>query len=194
MLIAAGALEPSPPYAVVPEHVVASVLRDLGLGRRRRGELDRVFRKIEEQQPALAAFLTDELAEFETPATQALGYYLFLAVCSAFRSAFGERLSVLSQADLERALDLLLADGEVRSRICPAGSFSQDRVACLQPALMDAVMAELDLAHAALAKLGPKGDAADRAGEPAQPPIDVDTILQVLLVEIVALTRAVSPK
>src|SRR5262245_8706111 len=176
MLIAVGALEPSPSYAVVPEDVVDAVLRELGAGQRRRGDLDRMLRCLEDEQPALAAFLTDELAELTGAATQALGYYLFLAVCAAFRSAFGPRLSTIAQADLERALELLLADGEVRSRTCPAGSFSQDRVACLQPALMDAVMDELDLAQSAHGA-----------------PLDVDTILQVLLVQVVALTRAVCP-
>lgn len=186
MLIAEGALERVPAYAVVPEHVVDAVMRELRGGAGQRGGLDRAFRALELEQPALAAFLAEELADLQSPAAQALAFYLFLAAGSAFRSAFGARLHAISERDLDGALDLLLADGEVRSQTCPAGSFSQDRVACLQPALMDALLEELEIGHAALAKSG------SGAG-PDAPESEVDPILQVLLVQIVALTRAVAP-
>lgn len=186
MLIAEGALERVPAYAVVPEHVVDMVLRELRVGAGQRSHLERAFRSLEIEQPALAAFLAEELADLQAPAAQALAFYLFLAAGAAFRSAFGARLHAISERDLDGAVDLLLADGEVRSQTCPAGSFSQDRVACLQPALMDALLEELELGHAALATGGSEPG-------PASPETEVDPILQVLLVQIVALTRAVAP-
>jgi hypothetical protein len=189
MLIAVGALEMVPPYAVVPEHVVEAVLRDLRAGAGQRNVLERTFRSLENDQPALAAFLASELADLRAPAAQAVAFYLFLAVSSAFRSAFGTRLHAIAESDIEGALDLLLADGEVRSQTCPAKSFSQDRVACLQPALMDALMDELDLAHAAFEK----GACRANAGDDEAAPSEVDPILQTLLVQVVAMTRAVAP-
>ena len=189
MLIAVGALEPAPAYAVIPEHVVTSVLRELSPDAGGRAGLDRVFRRLEAEQPALADFLAGELANLETAEAQTVAYYLFLAVGQAFHAAFGPRVPALSTADLDHALDVLLADGEVRSHACRAGSFSQDRVACLQPALMDAVMGEIDYAYGALSVVGPE------AGELETTTArnEVDPILQVLLVQVVALTRAVSP-
>jgi hypothetical protein len=188
MLIAVGALEPAPAYAVVPEHIVASVLRDLAPDGGGRAELDRVFRRLEAEQPALTEFLASELSNLETADAQAVAYYLFLAVGQAFYSAFGGRLPALSSADLDHALDALLADGEVRSHACRVGSFSQDRVACLQPALMDAVMGEIDYAYGALAAAEPQGELESTTARN-----EIDPILQVLLVQVVALTRAVSP-
>jgi hypothetical protein len=189
MLIALGALETVPPYAVVPEHVVDTVLRDLCAGAGQRHVLERTFRSLENEQPALAAFLAGELADLQAPAAQAVAFYLFLAVSSAFRSAFGTRLHAIAESDIEGALDLLLADGEVRSQTCPARSFSQDRVACLQPALMDALMDELDVAHAAFVQ----NARSPKSGDDEAAPSEVDPILQTLLVQIVALTRAVAP-
>jgi hypothetical protein len=169
MLIDKGALERVPAFAVVPEPVVIGVLRELS-AEDMRPRLDRVFRRLENEQPALAGFLASELSALETGAGQALGYFLFLAVCSAFREAFGARIGPLTDADLDAALDTLLADGEVRSQTCPAGSYSQDAIAQGQPALMRLVHAEI----------------ADADDAP-----ESDTVLQVVLVLIVALTRAV---
>lgn len=170
MLIGRGALEAAPGYAVVPEHVVLGVVRGFGADRDARPRLERVFRRLESEQPTIAEFLGCELSALEDPSTQALGYFLFLSTCAAFTEAFGSRLDEVGERDLDAALETLLADGEVRSQSCPAGSFSQDVVAQWQPALM------------ALAN--------DQIAESGDAP-EVDTVLQVLLVLVVALTRAV---
>lgn len=171
MLIGHGALEPAPRHAEVPDHVVLAVLRELGDDDGLRARLDREFRRLEAEQPTLAEMLSSELTGLEEAAAQALAYYLFLAVCAAFREAFGLRLGPVSELDLDAAIETLLADGEVRSRTCIAGSYSQDVVALWQPAVMRLVNAEIDAAQAAA---------------------HVDPVLQVLLVLIVALTRAVA--
>lgn len=173
MLIDRGALEPAPGYSVVPEHVVTSVLREFGAAEDMRPRLARAFRRLEGEQPAVAEFLATELSALEHPGAQALAYYLFVAVCASFSEAFGARLSELTEADLDLALETLLADGEVRSQVCAAGSFSQDVVAQWQPALMGLAHAEISAAH-------------------DQP--ELDTVLQVLLVLVVALTRAVAAR
>jgi hypothetical protein len=173
MLITRGALEPGPGYAVVPEHVVTAVLRELGGDDGLRGRLDRAFRRLESEQPALAGFLSTELAHLDTPSAQTAAYFLFLTVCTAFRDTFGQRLAAVAERDLDGALQSLLADGEVRSQMCPARSYSQDVLAQWQPALMRLVHAEIDESRGAA---------------------EVDTVLQVLLVLIVTLTRAVAPQ
>jgi hypothetical protein len=171
MLIGQGALEPAASHAVVPEHVVAAVLRDLGDDELLRARLDREFRRLESEQPILADMLAAELSGMDGAAGQALVYYLFLAVCAAFRETFGARVGEVTDPDLDRAIETLLADGEVRSQTCIARSYSEDVVAVWQPALMRLVQAELDGA---------------RDGAQVEP------VLQVLLVLIVALTRAVA--
>lgn len=170
MLIDLGALEAAPSYATVPEHVVLRVVRGLAADDDARPRLDRVFRKLESEQPVIAEFLASELAAFEDASTQAIGYFLFLSACASFSEAFGPRLGEVAESDLDRALETLLADGEVRSQRCLAGSFSQDVVARWQPALMALVQDQI----------------ADSGDAP-----EVDTVLQVLLVLVVALTRAV---
>jgi len=170
MLIGHGALEPAPGYAVVPEHAVLAVLRELGDDDLLRSRLDREFRRLEAEQPTLADMLSSELTGMD-PAGQALAYYLFLTVCASFREAFGARLGEVGDLDLDRAIETLLADGEVRSQTCIAGSYSQDVVALWQPAVMRLVHAEIDAARGAA---------------------DADPVLQVLLVLVVALTRAVA--
>jgi hypothetical protein len=171
MLIGHGALEPAPRFAEVPEHIVVTVLRELGDDDGLRARLDREFHRLEVEQPTLADMLSSELSGIEEAAAQALAYYLFLVVCGAFRDAFGARLGLIGELELDQAIETLLADGEVRSRTCMAGSFSQDVVALWQPALMRLVHAEIDAASAA---------------------VQADPVLQVLLVLVVALSRAVA--
>jgi hypothetical protein len=170
MLIDRGALEPAAAHAVVPEQIVVTVTRALAAEEDMRPRLLRAFRRLEGEQPAVADFLATELSAFEAASTQALAYFLFMTVCASFAEAFTTRLAEVTPEDLDRALETLLADGEVRSQTCQAGSFSQDVVAQWQPALMALVQ--------------------DEIGESRDVP-EVDTVLQVLLVVIVALTRAV---
>jgi hypothetical protein len=172
MLIQPGALPTVPRHAVVPEQVVMMVLRRLTEREAIQPTLAAVFRRLETQQPALAEFVASELAELEEPQAQALAYFLFLAVFMAFRDAFGARLCTIVREDLESVLDRLVLDGEVRCRACPAESYSEDAVAIGQPSLMRLVRAELG----------------------ADPALSCsDTVLQGLLIEIVALTAAVAP-
>jgi len=172
MLIQPGALQPVPTYAVVPESVVLGVLRRFTSGKAMQPRLDAAFRTLEREQPALAEFLGAELSEIEAPEAQALGYFLFLAVFSAFRESFGSRLCAVGSDDLESVVDRLLADGDARSQAAPAETYSEDVIALGQPALMRLVRAEIE-----------EQVAGDQAGP----------ILQALLVEIVALTSAVAP-
>ena len=173
MWIQAGALAPTPGYAVVDKNAVAQVLRRLTAGDLLEPRLHASFRLLEREQPSLASFVADELSMLETSAGQALSYFLFLVAFLSFREAFGPRLGAVTQDDLDAALDQLVADSEVRGHTCGAGSYSEDVVAAAQPALMSLVQGEIELA--------PEGTG------------DLDAALQALLVHIVALGRAVAP-
>jgi hypothetical protein len=174
MLIQPGAFAPVPSYAAVPGQAVAAVLQRLTAAGALQEPLDRAFRRLEAAQPELASFMAGELAELEQAEAQALGYFLFLLVFLAFEEAFGRRVRKLEAEDLDAALECLVADGEVRSQVCPEGSYSEDVVAVGQPALMDTIRGEIS-------------GAAKRVPE-------VEPILQALLVEVVALTSAVAPR
>jgi hypothetical protein len=173
MMIQPGALAAVPSYAAVPAQAVAAVLQRLTGAGSLQQPLDVAFRRLESEQPELAGFIAGELSELEQAEAQALGYFLFLLVFMAFDEAFRPRLRRLDGEDLDRALELLVVDGEVRSQTCLAGSYSEDVVAVGQPALMDTIRGEIKAA-------------AERVPE-------VDPILQALLVEVVALTAAVAP-
>jgi hypothetical protein len=173
MWIQAGALAPVPSYAVIADDALKGVVQRFADHTALQRSLDDGFRQLELEQPALADFLTHELHELDTQPAQALAYFLFLLVFIAFREGFGVRLREISGDDVECALEQLLIDGEVRSRTCPAQSYSEDMIALGQPALMRIVQGEIE-------------NAPEEAGELAP-------IVQAVLVEIVALTQAVAP-
>jgi hypothetical protein len=172
MWVAAGALEPVPSHAVVDETTVTSVLRQLTAGDALRVELDATFRRLELRHPALAELLAGELAEIESGASQALGYFLFLTVYLAFEQRFGARLGPIAHLQLDAALQRLVTDSEVRERCAPQ-TCSEDVLALGQPALMQLIDREIRKAS------------------------DTDALVpmfEVLLVELLVLSEAVAPR
>jgi hypothetical protein len=172
MLIPPGALQPVPAFAVVPEDAIIAVLKRVTADAAVEPRLQAAFRTLELEHPALASFVGSELSELEDASAQALAYFLFLAVFMAFREAFGDRLAEVAQSDLDAVLDRLIVDSEVRGAACQAHSYSEDAIALGQPALMRLVHSEL------------------RDGDPDA--ADAEPMLQALLVQIVALTHAVT--
>lgn len=172
MLIHPGALPLVPSYAVVSEDAVRAVLRSLTEGQAITTRLDGAFAQLEREQPALEAYLTSELDAIDEPSAQAFAYFLLLTVFMAFRRDFGARLSTVTSQDLALVVDRLVVDSEVRTQAYGADSYSEDRIAIGQPALMHLVRSEMQ-----------RGVAGESAA----------ALLQTLLVEIVALTAAVAP-
>ncbi|MGD8858535.1 MAG: hypothetical protein PVI30_00885 [Myxococcales bacterium] len=172
MFVQRVALEAVPSYAIVDRTVITETLRSLNAGDLRE-ELDRTFRRLEIQQPALAEFVSAELGHIEGATGQALAYFLFLVVYLCFEDAFGQRLGRVVDEDVDSGLQRLITDGELRRSTCGGESYSEDAIALGQPALMTLVNEECD-----------------RAAD-ATP--DVDRIFESLLVEVLVLTQAVAP-
>ncbi len=172
MWVAAGALEPVPSHAVVDETTVTSVLKSLTTGDALRGELDGAFRRLELRHPALAELLAAELADIESGASQALGYFLFLTVYVSFEQRFGARLGPIAHRQLDAALQRLVTDSEVRERCAPQ-TCSEDVLAIGQPALMQLI---------------------DREIRKAEDSAALVPMFEVLLVELLVLSEAVAPR
>ncbi|HKU40696.1 MAG TPA: hypothetical protein VJR89_21195 [Polyangiales bacterium] len=174
MFVEPCALPPVPEYARISDRIVDEVRAQLlGAPGSLRAALDRAFHRMEHAQPAIASFVAHDLAEIDEAEAQGVGYYLAVLVVSAFEEAFGRRLGCVELADLQRALDCLIADGEVRES---GGAFySEDALALGQPALISLLRSEIERTL----------PAADGGGP-------LDTFYETLLVMILALTQAVA--
>lgn len=181
MFVESVAFEPVPAYARVHSDVVASVrARLLREPPALQSTLDSAFRAMEDRQPAVASFISNELAGIEEPGVQGIAYFLAVLVVDVFEDAFGPRLGSLELADLGQALERLIADGEVRSGGAAGQFYSEDALALGQPALVKLVRTEIDRAVAS-------SPAAPDGGSP------LDAFYESLLVVIVALTQSVAP-
>lgn len=179
MFVQRVALEAIPPYAQVAPSVLTSVLsRMLGDPEALTLALDDGFRAMESRQPCLAEFVSGELALIEGPKLSAVGYFLAVLVYLAFEEAFGDRLGRVQNADVMQTLDQLLTDGELRTRDVERVSYSEDAIALGQPALIALLRSEVDRALEA----APEDAVTER----------VDALYEMLLVELLALTRVVA--
>lgn len=180
MFIPQVALEPVPEHSEVEQDALTGVLRRMTASNGAlRVTLENGFRDMERRQPALAEFLSAELAELEHPAAQTLSFFLFVVVYLAFNDAFGPRLQPVSGAELDTTLSRLIADGELRHSGVARESYSEDLVALGQPALMRLLREEIDRAIEQV----PDSNAWK----------SVDPLYEVLLVQILVLSHAVAP-
>jgi hypothetical protein len=172
MWVSPGALTPVPSHATIDEATVAAVIKDLLRGDALRHELDATFRRLELRHSALAELIAGEVAEIDSAAGQALGYFLFLTVYVSFEQRFGPRLGPIAHRQLDAALQRLLTDSEVRERCAPL-TCSEDVLAIGQPALMQLIDREI--------RKAPDSDA-------------LVPMFEVLLVELLVLSEAVAPR
>ena len=186
MFVENVAFEPVPDYARVQSDVLRQVRARLLAEPSLAGTLDSSFRALERRQPAIASFVAHDLAGIDAPTAQGVAYFLSLLVVLSFEEAFGQRLGCIELADLTLALDLLLADGEVRARGSAGQFYSEDALAVGQPAILKLLRTELDVAlHAMSGTAGNERDAIESA--------QLEAFYQTLLVLTVALTHAVVP-
>lgn len=177
MIVQPVALAQVPAHALVEQTVVNTILDriTLDITALRRG-LDSGFHEIERTHPELAEFLAGEIALLDSAAGQSLAYFLSVLVYLSFREAFGTRLTVVSQGDVMRHQQHLIADGTLRHLGASRGTYSEDQITMGQPALVRMVRREIDRA----------------AAEDGIPWSALDPLFEALLVEVLSLSEAVA--
>ena len=180
MFVEPVALDPIPAYARIAPSVLTSVLARLLEGPDKLARsLDAGFRDMEGKQPALAAFLAEEVADLPGPRVQGVAYFLAVLVFRAFEAAFGARLGRVQTRDMTHMLERLIVDGQLRSGGAAGASYSEDAIAIGQPALVGLLRSEVDRAV---------------ADDPNAPWEALDDFYESLLVMVLVLTQAVGPR
>jgi hypothetical protein len=180
MFVQAVALPPVPAFARVAPAVLTSVLsRMLGDPDRFTKVLDDGFRRMECAQPVLAEYVSNELSLVEAPRLSAAAYFLAVLVHQAFEEAFGDRVGCVQESDMRQTLDRLVTDGVLRMQSADRVSYSEDAIALGQPAVVSLLRSELD-------RIVEESPDEARA-------VGIDTLYEMLLVQLLALTHAVAP-
>lgn len=179
MFVEPVALDIVPAYARIAQATVDAVAKRVWRpGSAIDQHLSGSFRRMEQRQPAIAAFVAFELSELASQTMQAVAYRLCVLVYGAFEEAFGSRVRQVELTDINRALSRLVADSELRSQWVPGNTYSEDAIAVGQPALIARLRAEVDRAVA------------------SQPALDwdhLDRFYESLLAMVVVMTHAVAP-
>jgi len=174
-----AAIRPVPSFALVGEAVLARIEDELAReGDEARNKLDDAFARFEDTQPVLADRLSDELARPLDETALALGYFLTLAVWLAFEQTFGEALGKVNEIALKGVEEALALDEQIRLSDPAEVVDSDDVVAMEQPHLIAFVNEHLDAA------LEANADDVDVD--------DVHEIYRIVLIEILALSYAVT--
>jgi hypothetical protein len=180
MFVEPVALEIVPTYARIAQAAVDAVAKRVC---RQGHAVDKLltagYRRMEQRQPALAAFVAYELSELASQPLQSIAYRLSVLVYGAFEEAFGPRVGRVELVDINRALSRLVADSELRSVWVPGNTYSEDAIAVGQPALVARLRAEVDR---------------EVASQPALEWENLDRFYESLLAMVVVMTHAVAPE
>ncbi|MCC7535512.1 MAG: hypothetical protein IT379_04840 [Deltaproteobacteria bacterium] len=188
MFVQRAAIRPVPTYAVVSRGAVATVESELeSAGNEERAVLDRAYRTLDREQPVVARYLEETLGSRYDEHALGLGYYLGLAVFMSFREAFPTRLGRVSDALLEAEEAALAADEEMRAEHPSEVVDSDDVLAMEQPAILELIHRHVEavLEQSASKELEAPAEGIDLD--------EVDAIYRALLVQVLALSRAVAP-
>ncbi len=178
MFVHRAAIAPVPRYARVGSEAVEAVERSLGGDEAAlQRALDRGFRDLSRRHPALAAWLSDVVSDRRDELAQSLGYFLVVTVFQAFQEAFPSRLGEVDRTTLDVAEASLEFDRRLRAEDGNEPLDSDDVVAMGQPAVVEFV-------HHHIAQ------AIEQGGSELDVD-DLDRIYRAVLVEVIALTRAV---
>ena len=180
MWVRRAAIRPVPAYAQVPSRVLDRIEERLAEDDDdSRQHLDDAFTRFEKTQPALAEKIAAVLARPLDETALALGYFLTLAIWLAFDETFGKDLQEVTDTALTSVEEALALDEQIRLSDPAEAVDSDDVVAMEQPDILAFVQEHLDAALEA------------NANE-----VDVDDvheIYRVVLIEVLALSYAVSP-
>ncbi len=186
-----AAIRPVPAYAVVPESILASIEEELASG----GDgspvqLDFAFQHFEETQPELAGKMGDVLATPLHEMALALGYFLSVAIWLGFERAFPERLVRVTEDALQASEAALALEEELRASHTDEPLELDDIMAMEQPAVLAFVNDHVD---AALDPLGHAETWGEGSATPGAEVDDVHTVYRAILLQILALSHAVTP-
>ncbi|MCB9661122.1 MAG: hypothetical protein R3B40_03935 [Polyangiales bacterium] len=179
MFLRKAALRPVPRHAVVDEHFVQLVEAQLDAHEDDlQGLLDRGYSELDRRQPALSDWLAEQLSDGQDELVQSLGYFLVVTVFMIFREAFPTRLEEVDERSLQIALETLSVDEELRANDPTETLDSDDVVAMGQPAVLDFVQHHVE-------------EAIEQA-EGEVELTELDSVYRALLVEVIALSHAVT--
>lgn len=179
MFLRKAAIPQVPDHAVVDEQAVEAVESSLGEDENAlQDTLDRGYRDLDRHQPTLGSWLAEQVSTRNDELVQSLGYFLSVTVFLTFQEAFPTRLDAVDDAGLRLALDLLTTDEELRENDPTEVLDSDDVVAMGQPAVLRFVQHHVQ-----------------QALEQTEGEIDLqdlDGVYRAMLVEVIALSHAVS--
>jgi hypothetical protein len=179
MWVGNSCIRPVPDYARVTDRMLEEVRGTLlSDPEQAETELDGAFAEFERRQPALADYVSEVLARPLGDACLALGYFLSLAVWLAFREGHGRAVKAVSADELRGTIELLQLDEDLRRADATSALDTDDVVAMQQPDLVrflhEHMAATLDV-----------------DGEHVEPD-ELETVYRTMLVEVLALSYAVS--
>jgi len=175
-----AAIRPVPAYALVPLRALTTVEDELGEDdEQARARLDEAFSRFEATQPALAERISKTLNGPLDETALALGYFLTLAIWLAFDRVHRGDLAEVTETALGGVEEALQLDEQIRLSDPAEAVDSDDVVAMEQPDVLSFVHEHLDAA------LEANADEVDVD--------DVHAIYHVVLVEVLALSYAVTP-
>lgn len=164
----------------MPENALTSIEDELGEDDEpARGRLDEAFARFERTQPALADRISRALSGPLDDTALALGYFLTLAIWLAFDRVFRADVAEVTETALLGVEEALQLDEQIRLSDPAEAVDSDDVVAMEQPHVLAFVHEHVDAA------LEANADEVDVD--------DVHAIYQTVLVEVLALSYAVSP-
>ena len=184
-----AAIRPVPNYAVIHGVVLERIERELAHDVRPHRalaapdpiDLEALFTRFEQTQPALARRVTDVLDRPLDQTAVALGCFLSVTIWLAFERTFGKRLVEVTDEALGASEAALALEEELRAGHENEPFELEDIIEQQQPAILDFVHEHLEAAL--------EGDA-----EPAERNVDVDDVhlvYRAMLVLTVALSHAV---
>ncbi len=183
MWVRRAAIRPVPDFAKIPAHVLTRLedeLSDaLGDGEHTPTILDEALERFEDVQPILAEHVSDQVSRHKQEPAMGFGYFLMIAVYLAFERAFPGDIAEVDTLGIKSVEEALSLDEEIRMADPAEVVESDDVIGMEQPHLLHYVQEHVDAALEAHAN-----------------DIDVDdvhAIYRAVLVEILALSYAVTP-
>jgi len=145
MWLGSSSIRPVPAYARLGQAALDQVREELLLlSEESEDSLDEAFSGFERQQPAVYGLVSEILEGPVGETTQALGYFVSLAIWLAFEQRHGRALKEVSQSELAATAELLDFDAELRDQQQTPNLATDDIVFIQQPDIMQFVVEQIE--------------------------------------------------